>query len=340
MRKRSVVALLVLLTISVFFLASIPVHAEQKAMKLRLSVMWPPQHFWTKTFEQWGKDVEKATGGRITVTVFAASTLSPPMQVYDNTVKGVVDVGSNLLAYSPGRLPLSEVLQQPLGYKSGYQATRLANAYYKKFRPKEFDDVKVLFLHGAAPGFIFTKNQTKSVADLKGLRIKANAENADIVKNLGASPVTMPVTETYDSLSRGVVDGCLFPLEALQGFKIGEVVKTVLEDYPMSYMTSLYTIMNKAKWNAISPADQRAIEKINEEYAEKFGKGWVELDAKAMEFAKGKGVTFLKVSKEDEAFTAEKMKPILDGYVSMAKSKGLPGDEALKFCQDFLKNNP
>jgi TRAP-type C4-dicarboxylate transport system substrate-binding protein len=250
-----------------------------------------------------------------------------------------VDVGTNLLAYSPGRLPLSEVLQQPLGYKSGYQATKLANAYYKKFRPKEFDDVHVLFLHGAAPGLIFTKTPAKSIADLKGLRIKANAENADIVRNLGASPVTMPVTETYDALSRGLVDGCLFPLEALQGFKIGEVVKTVVEDYPMSYMTSMYAIMNKAKWNAISPADQKIIEKINEEYAEKAGNLWVELDKNAVAFAKGKGVTFVKVSKEDEAATAQKMKPILDDYLKMTKSKRLPGDEVLKFCEDFLKKN-
>jgi TRAP-type transport system periplasmic protein len=338
--KKKLLCVLLVLGFFAFVLAPLAAQAQEKTMKLRLSVMWPPQHPWTKTFDQWGKDVEKATSGRVTVTVFAANTLSPPMQVYDNTVKGVVDVGTNLLAYSPGRLPLSEVLQQPLGYKSGLQATRVANAYYNKFKPKEFDDVHVLFLHGAAPGFIFTKNPTKSVADLKGLRIKANAENADIVKNLGASPVTMPVTETYDALSRGVVDGCLFPLEALQGFKIGEVVKTVLEDYPMSYMTSMYAIMNKAKWNAISPADQKAIEKINEEYAEKFGKGWVELDNKAVEFAKSKGVTFVKVSKEDEAFTAQKMKPILDDYVKMTKAKGLPGDEALKFVQDFLQKNP
>jgi TRAP-type C4-dicarboxylate transport system substrate-binding protein len=339
MRKK-LCCLWLVLGFIVFAFVPLAVQAQEKTMKLRLSVMWPPQHPWTKLYDQWGKDVEKATAGRVTVTVFAANTLSPPMQVYDNTVKGVVDVGTNLLAYSPGRLPLSEVLQLPLGYKNGYQATKLANAYYKKFKPKEFDDVHVLFLHGAAPGFIFTKGPAKSVADLKGLRIKANAENADIVKNLGASPVTMPVTETYDALSRGVVDGCLFPLEALQGFKIGEVVKTVLEDYPMSYMTSMYAIMNKAKWNAISAADQKAIEKINDEYAEKFGKGWVELDEKAVAFAKGKGVTFVKVSKEDEAFTAQKMKPILDDYVKMTKAKGLPGDEALKFVQDFLQKNP
>ena len=339
MKKRSVVTWLVLLTVSLFLLTSIPVHAQEKAMKLRLSTFWPPQHPFTKLLGEWGKDVEKATSGRITVTVFAASTLSPPMQVYDNTVKGVVDVGANLLAYSPGRLTLSEVLQQPLGYKNGYQGSKLANAYYKKFKPKEFDDVQVMFLHGAAPGFIFTKNPVKSTADVKGLRIKANAENADIVKNLGASPVTMPVTETYDALSRGVVDGCLFPLEALQGFKIGEVVKTVIENYGVSYLTSMYVIMNKSKWNAISPADQKAIEGINDEYNEKFGKKWVELDNSAVAFAKGKGVTFLSVSKEDEATTAQKMKPILDEYVKMAKSKGLPGDEALKFCQDFLKSN-
>jgi len=330
---------LVLLAVSLLFLTSIPVYAQEKALKLRLSTFWPPQHPFTKMLGEWGKDVEKATSGRITVTVFAASTLSPPMQVYDNTVKGVVDVGANLLAYSPGRLTLSEVLQQPLGYKNGYQGSKLANAYYKKFKPKEFDDVQVMFLHGAAPGFIFTKNPVKSTADVKGLRIKANAENADIVKNLGASPVTMPVTETYDALSRGVVDGCLFPLEALQGFKIGEVVKTVIENYGVSYLTSMYVIMNKSKWNAISPADQKAIESINEEYNEKFGKKWVELDDSAVAFAKGKGVTFLSVSKEDEAATAQKMKPILDEYVKMAKSKGLPGDEALKFCQDFLKSN-
>ena len=333
------VVCITILAVAVFFVTANPLHAQEKAMKLRLSVMWPPQHPLTKTFDQWGKDIEKATAGRITVTVFASSTLSPPMQVYDNTVKGVVDVGTNLLAYSPGRLPLSEVLQQPLGYRNGHQATKLANEYFKKFKPKEFDDVHVLFLHAAAPGFIFTKNPVKSTADIKGLRIKANAENADIVKALGASPVTMPVTETYDGLSRGLLDGSLFPIEALQGFKIGEVVKTVIENYGMSYATSMYAVMNKAKWNSISAADQKEIEKINEEYIEKIGKLWVDMDNNAMTYAKGKGVTFLTVYKEDEAATAQKMKPILDEYVKETKSKGLPGDEALKFCQDYIKKN-
>jgi TRAP-type C4-dicarboxylate transport system substrate-binding protein len=339
--KRSVSVLRVAcLSMVAFMIMVFPFNAQAQEMKLRYSVIWPQMHPMTKLMVEWGKDVEKATQGRIKTTMFASNTLAPPMQAYDATVKGIVDVCGNLLAYSPGRLPLSEVLQQPLGYKNGYQASKLANAYYKKFKPKEFDDVQVMYLHGAAPGFVMTKKPVQSTADIKGLRIKANAENADIVKNLGAAPVTLTVSETYEALSRGIVDGTLFPIEALQGFKIGEVVKTVLQDYGTSYMTSMYVVMNKAKWNSISPADQKAIEQINEEYNEKIGKLWVVLDNKAKEFALAKGVTFVTVPEKEQAATAEKMKPIWDNYVNMAKSKGLPGDEALNFCLDYLKNHP
>jgi TRAP-type transport system periplasmic protein len=340
MKKNGLVLSMVCMTLAALLLTVFPLKTYGEEMKLRYSLIWPSMHPLTKLAEEWAKDVEKATQGRIKVSMFPGNTLTPPMQAYDNTVKGVVDIAASLLAYAPGRLPLSEVLQLPLGYKSGYQASKLANAYYLKFKPKEFDDVKVMFLHGAAPGFIMTKKLVKSTDDIKGLRIKANAENTDIVKNLGGAPVTMPVSETYDALSRGVIDGCLFPIEALQGFKIGEVVKTVLENYGMSYMTSMYVVMNKAKWNQLSPADQASIEKINEEYNEKIAKRWVELDSKAKEFATGKGVTFLTIPQNDLALTAEKMKPILENYVKMAKSKGLPGEEALKFCQDYLKTHP
>ena len=317
-----------------------PVFAQTKSVKLRYSVLWPATHPITGMVKQWGADVDKATEGRVTVSVFPGSVLSPPMQAYDNVVKGIIDIAGGLLAYAPGRLPLSEVLQQPLGYKNGYQATKLANAFFQKFQPKEFDEVKVMYLHGAAPGFIMTKKAVNSIKDVKGLRIKANAENADIVTNLGAAPVTMPVSEAYDSIQRGVIDGTLFPIEALQGYKIGEVVKTVIENYGFSYMTSMYVIMNKDKWNSISAADQKAIEAINAQYIETQGKLWVELDNRAKVYSIEKGVKFLQVSKEDYDMTVQAMKPIFDKYVAMAKSKGLPGDEALKFCQDFLKQNP
>ena len=52
-----------------------------------------------------------------------------------------------------------------------------------------------------------------------------------------------------------------------------------------------------------------------------------------------KGMKIVQSSKEEEAATAEKMKPIIASYVKMTKSKGLPGEEALKFVQDYLKTH-
>ncbi len=319
------------------FIIAMPAFSQ---VKLRFSMISAATHPLTKISMEWAKDVESATSGRVKVTIFPGNTLSPPMQVYDAVVKGIADVAHGLMAYSPGRLPLTEVLQQPLGYQNGAQATRLANAYYKKFKPREFDDVQVMYFHGGAPGFMMTRKQVNSLKDVKGLRIKANAENADIVTNLGAAPVTMPVSDAYDSLQRGVIDGTLFTIESLQTWKIGEVVKSVIEDYGMSYMTSMYIIMNKDKWNSISPDDRAAIEKINDQYAERTALLWLQMDEDAKAYAIQKGVKFISVSKEDQAATANLMKPILDSYVAMTKSKGLSGDQALKFCLDFLKNNP
>jgi TRAP-type transport system periplasmic protein len=262
------------------------------------------------------------------------------MQTYDSTVKGIADIGQSLLAYAPGRLPLSEVLQQPLGYTNGYQATKLANEFLKKFKPKEFDDVKVMYIHGAAPGIFHTKKVINSIDDIKGLRIKANAENAEIVTQLGGAPVTMPITETYDALQKGLCEGILLPIEALKGWRFGEVVKTSLENYAVSYMTSIFVVMNKDKWNSLSKEDQAAIEKINEEWIEKHGKMWVQLDKEAKEYAIQKGVKFVRASKEEEARTAEKMKPVIEKYVREKKAKGLPAEEALKFCLDYIKTHP
>lgn len=336
----SITFVLVGIMICAFLFTSIPLHAQEKVVKLRYSNFFPPVHPISKLAEEWIKEIEKRTEGRVKISYFPGNTLAPPPQAYDSTVKGIVDIAQNLLAYSPGRLPLSEVLQQPLGYTSGYQGTKLANEYYKKFKPKEFDDVKIMYLHGIAPGTFHTKKEIKSFDDIKGLRIKANAENADIVKVLGGSPVTMPITETYDALQKGLAEGILLPNEALKGWRFAEVVKWSIDSAAVSYLTSMYVIMNKNKWNSLSKKDQEAIDKINEEFIEKQGKLWIELDKEGKDYAIQKGVKFVKVSKEEEAKTTAKMKPILEKYVKDSKAKGLPGDEALKFCLDYIKTHP
>jgi TRAP-type C4-dicarboxylate transport system substrate-binding protein len=102
----------------------------------------------------------------------------------------------------------------------------------------------------------------------------------------------------------------------------------------------MFVVMNKDKWNSLSKADQEAIETINEEWVEKQGQLWNALSREGREYAIQKGVKFVRASKEEEAKTAEKMKPVLAEYVKDMKSRGLPGDEALKFCLEYIKSHP
>lgn len=312
--------------------------ASADVIKLRLSDQFPPSHKNFLSLDQWCKEVEKRTNGQVKVTHYPANALVPITKTYDAVVTGTVDIGTTLIAYSPGRFPLSEFLSLPLGFKSGYQATKLANEYYKKFRPKEWEETKVLFFHASGPGVFQVKKDIKSLDEIKGLRIKANAENADIVRQLGGAPVTLPITETYEALQRGIIDGVLLPIEPIKGWRLGDHLRTVVLNHAVSYTTAMYVVMNKKVWESLPKEVQQVIEKLNEEWIEYQGKLWNELDQEAMVYIKEKGIKVVEATPEEYKKVEELMKPIIEKYIKDTTSKGLPGDQVVKFAQEFIRS--
>ncbi|MBI4963899.1 MAG: TRAP transporter substrate-binding protein [Desulfomonile tiedjei] len=333
----------VCLVIAVLFLigaAPLQVQAQEKVIKLKYSDFFAPSHKNGLLAQQWCKEVEKRTNGRIKITHFPGGTLTPPPQTYDSVVKGIADIGHTLAAYSAGRFLLTEVLGQPIGFTSGYQATKTANEYYKKFKPKEFDDTKIMYIHGHGPGMFQTVKPVSSIDEVKGLRIKANTENAAIATALGAAPVALPITETYDACQKGLVDGLLLPIEPLKGWKFADVIKTVIDCPTMAYTAPICVFMNKDKWNSLSKEDQATIEKINEEWVEKQAKQWNELDKEATELANQKGIKLIKATPEQAKNVGEKMKAVKEEWAKKTAAKGLPAQEALDFCIEYVKKNP
>jgi TRAP-type C4-dicarboxylate transport system substrate-binding protein len=300
-------------------------------IKLNYSVFFPAPHKNAVLATEWAKEIEKRTNGRVQITVFPGGTLTPADKCYDGVVKGISDIGFSVLAYTRGKFPLTEVSDLPLGIKSGLVASKAFNEYYKKFKPKELDEVKVMYLHGHGPGIIHTKKEVKALEDLKGMKIRCTGMAAKIAAALGATPVAMPMGETYDALSRGVVDGSMAPYEALQGWKWGEVVKFTIENYGSSYSTGMFVVMNKDKWNALSPDIQQIIEKVNEEYIEKQGKTWDEIDKAGRDATLKLGNKIIPLSQDEDWKWQKAVKPLLDEYKKNMKDKGLPGEEVLSF---------
>ncbi len=311
------------------------------SVSLNYSTFFPATHAHSILMNQWGEEIEKRTKGAVKVNLFPGGTLTPPDQCYDGVVKGISDVGMSVVSYTMGRFPLTEVVDLPLGYTSGVQASRLANAYYEKFKPKEFDDVKMMYMHAYGPGIVHTaRTPVKTLEDLKGLKIRCSGTSAKVVRALGAAPVAMPQPEVYDALQKGIVNGVVCPIEALIGFKLAEVTKYTTLNYGSSYSLAFFVAMNKKKWDSLPKGTQEIIEQINKEWIDKTGQCWDKIDKDAEEFGLAKGHEFIPLSKEENERWAQAVKSIFAEYIATTKAKNLPGEEAFNFCVDWLKKNP
>ena len=223
MKKHLGVTFLLFVFMAGLLWVSVPgVSAKEKVITLNYANFFPAPSPHSVLAEKWGKEIEKRTNGRVKITFFHGGTLAPAAQIYDSTVQGIADMGFSVLSYTRGKFPLTEVIDLPLGLKNGVTATKLINAYYKKFQPKEFDEVKVLYLHAHGPGLIHTtKKPVAKLEDLKGMKLRATGLSAKLVLALGAAPVGTTMPETYDVLRTGVAEGALAPFMALKDFRWG-----------------------------------------------------------------------------------------------------------------------
>jgi TRAP-type C4-dicarboxylate transport system substrate-binding protein len=307
-------------------------------IKLTYSNFFPPAHVQSKLAEAWCKEVEKRTDGKVVVEYYPGQTLTKAKQVYDGVVQGLSDVGFSVLGYTPGRFPIMEVVDLPLGYKTGVGATKVANEVYETFKDKVFKDTEVMYVHAHGAGLLHTKGKpVKKLEDLEGLKIRSHGYSAKSVKALGGTPVAMPMPQSYQALQKGVVDGAMYPLESNKGWKLGEVIDYVTLSYPVAYTTTFFVVMNKDKWNSLPDDAKKAIKEINKEWLEKHGKAWDESDKEGMEFLKSKGKEVIELSPEEGEKWKKAVEPVLEQYVEDTKKKGLPGQEALDTALEAVK---
>ncbi|HVN98397.1 MAG TPA: TRAP transporter substrate-binding protein, partial [Syntrophorhabdaceae bacterium] len=289
---------------------------------------------------EFGKDIEAKTNGRVKVDFFPGGTLTPPNQTFDSLIKGVVDIGETSFAITPGRFPVMEILDLPTGSASSAVMTRLANEFYKKFKPKELDGVKVLFLTAPSPQYFHTKKAIRKLEDLKGVKIRcAGGAVVNVVKALGAVPVVMPASDVYDAISKGVVNGLINPWAAVGQFKFYEVADYTTVNRKTSVSAVGFIAMNKTKWESL-PADiQKIIEQLGNEYAGKMAAIWDEKDAESIKIAADHKHQTINLDSAEEDRWAQQVAPLYDAYIKEKGAKGFPAAEEVAWIRDWIKKN-
>jgi len=332
MRNKFLFVLLVLTLVTLPWLgACAKPAAPEPVIELSLSHFWPPTHFLnTEQVTDWAADIEKAANGRVKITTYGGGTLLKGPETYDGVVKGVADIGVSVFAYTRGRFPVLEAWELPgIPYANAAAAAMVAWEGYKKFKPAELNDTKVLYLFATGPGHMWTKKPVRNLDDLKGMRIRATGLSAKSLETLGATPEAMSQGDATEALMKGVVDGNLSPTEVLLGFKQAELVDYITMT-PFIYNTLFFCVMNLGKWNSL-PADvQKDFDKVNDKWAEKAGKIWDSHMQEGLDYGvKDHGLEVIELSAEETAKWKALLAPLHDKYIADMTAKGLPGKEVL-----------
>ena len=308
--------------VSLLFIAYSYTFAAE-AIKLKFANFFPPTHKNAVIFDQFSQEINKKSNGKVEISYYAGGTLLTAPKIAAGVVSGIADIGLSHCAYSRGRFPVMEAMELPLGFPSPWIGTHVANDFYAKFKPKEWDQYQPLLFSTSPPNVMQTlKTPVKTLEELKGMKIRGTGRIGDIVKALGAVPMPVEMVDLYESLRRGVIDGNMGPLEQLKGFKIGEVEKYVTESWKVGSVFGFYVAMNKNKYNAL-PADMKKLfDTTSKEYIEKWAKDWNEIDIEGREFLKSQGGQIVPISDAEAARWVKAAEPVIGEFKKDLVSKG------------------
>jgi len=250
------------LFIVICFVFTIPFTVTAKPITLTFTTQ-NPETGWgqVEALKPWLEQIEKAANGKVKFKVYYSQTLNKGPDPWKAVKDGIADIGWAFHAYWRGMTDLSDVISLPtLPFGTSEEASAALWKLYEKFPQvaEQYKDNHILLLYTTQPYFLITtKKQVKTLEDLKGLKIRMmGGPSTEMMKALGGVPVSVPMPGNYMALQKGVTDGMGAPWEAINSFRLYEVVKyyTTGTNFPVIYFSIAF---NKKKWNSL-PDDVKA----------------------------------------------------------------------------------
>ena len=212
--------------------------------------------------EKFGELLKAKTNGAMDVKVYAESSLGNAQSAISGTRAGTIDVVISGSSNYTGILPLLGVFDIPFMFKDTAHAYRVLDG---KIGQEIMEKLRDSGLKGLAywdtgwRELTNSRGPVRTPADVKGLKVRTNGSPAhnETWKLLGANPVPMPIGELYAALEMKTVDSQEQSLGLLYSGKFYEVQKYLsMTNHAYS---ALLVAMNKQKFDALSPAHQKAV---------------------------------------------------------------------------------
>ena len=304
----------------------------QDKVELKFSHYAPPTHGFQKDLlEPWAAELEKRTGGKLTVRIFAAnSPFGNVANQADQVKAGATDAAWGLNGVPRGRFPRSLIMELPFMATSSAAASKTLWSMRDGLLAEEYKDFKVLAVHCHPTGGFFTR--AKRVTDLeglKGLRLRApSLQVQNLLQHLGAVPVTMGPAQAYEALEKGTIDGASLIYDGLVAFRLHGLVKHYLE--AKIYTACFHVVMNPRKFEALPAEFRKAIdETTGQAWVDRVGPLWDKWDGAARTAALEKGIEEIKVPDAVRASWEKQLKPYIDKQLADMEGEGVKNARAI-----------
>jgi TRAP-type transport system periplasmic protein len=212
----------------------------------------------TQIIQPWIKKVDQQADGMFRVQLFSGPALGTFPQIYDRVLNNVADIAFALLGPISRQFPRTSVASLPFETPNSQIGTvALWHVYERGLLGDEWKAVKPLTLMVFPNVVIHTRSPVRTLSDLAGRKLSVQSRLlAESIERLGAAPITLPVTDIYESLNRGVIDGAVIGWPATKSYRLPEVTKDHLEAPLGGEVT--FIMMNRKSYDKL-PAKGRAV---------------------------------------------------------------------------------
>lgn len=269
---------------------------------------YPPGHPFSKADIAWMKWVEQASGDKLKIRPYWAGALLSNEQSMEEVRHGVADIGLITPIYARGG---AHTQRAQAGFYGGVASMDSQVAIYKCLAARfpelndELAGLHILAVQGGNfPGVVTRSRPVTGLADLRGLRLRAPAENLEVLRGLGADPVNMPMGEVYSALAKGVIDGVIAPADTLKSLHFAEVAPH-FSTLRVSRGAYPARAMSQTRWSALPDDLKRVLTAGQPVWEAALSNEIMAAEKAGIDFGRGNGVTFTAVGSADQkAFDA------------------------------------
>jgi tripartite ATP-independent transporter DctP family solute receptor len=272
-----------------------------------------------------GDQLSKATGGKDKIKIFSDSALGSEKDTVEQVKIGAIDMVRVSTAAFHGIVPESMIPSMPFLFRD-------IDHFRKTMYGPEGDKILAAFdkagfiglcLYESGARSMYAKRPIKSVADMKGLKVRVQPSDlmVSMVNAMGGSPTPMPFAEVYTGLKSGLIDAAENNIPSYEETKHYESAPIFSET--MHVMTPEVLVFSKKVWETLTPQEQAALRQAAKESVPYYVKLWEakEKDARAA-VVKG-GAKIIDSSQIDKKSFVDVEKPVWDKFATTPELKAL-----------------